>query len=132
MLRADGLAGSCKCGAVRYRCPAPASAPANVFVCHCSMCPAGGAEPHGGAGWAGVPRPRYSGPFRESSTPPPCTRGVCEACGASVFIRYTCEGYTGWALHQSLAPPGGACPGGKCWHIRCTSRHTLHLRNKGS
>ena len=116
------LSGSCKCGAVRYRCRPPMSFPANVFFCHCSMCPPSEAEPHGGIGWAGVPRPEYTGPLRQNETSSFCTRGTCAECEGSLFIRYTCEDHTDWVLHRTLDAPGNTCPQGKCWHIHCKGK----------
>ena len=97
------------CGGCRFAYRG-CSAPAQILICHCSMC----RRAIGAAGvpFAALPRKRLvytqRASLRDYRSSNFATRSFCGRCGCSIKIAYDCEMNTDWVNVACLDWPGGA------------------------
>ena len=117
------ITGGCLCGGCRFAYRG-CSAPAQILVCHCSMC----RRAIGAAGvpFAALPRKRLvyaqRASLREYRSSSFATRFFCGRCGCSIRISYDCEVSTDWVNVACLDWPGGAFDPAISSHIHNDSR----------
>jgi hypothetical protein len=104
---ADGLAGGCQCGAVRYRLTAE---PTGVNVCHCRMCQKASGGPFMAFGGVRVSEFAItSGTIATFSSSDIAERGFCARCGTPLTYQDFGSDRVSVTL-GSLDHPGAAEP----------------------